>query len=221
MVEKLYHAAAPRILKILEEPPEKTLFILVSDNQDQIIKTILSRTQIVKFPFIAIDDLTDALLDEGYDQSQIIDSLKISKGSYIEAKNLLEQSEVININTSWFTKWMRLCFGGKMQEILDFVSELSKQSRDNQKAFLKYALRMVRESMLLNNESSDLARLNKSESDFIIGTPTKRFYPFINAKNIKSITDELEASIYHIERNANPNILFFDLSLKLGSLLKS
>lgn len=221
MVEKLYHAAAPKILKILEEPPDKTLFILVSDHPDQIIKTILSRTQIVKFPFLGKDDLTDALLTEGYDQSLISDSLKISRGSYIEARQILDQSDDINVNTSWFTKWMRLCFGGQISETLDFVAELSKHSRDSQKAFLNYALRMVRESMLLNSDSGDLVRLNKSESEFIIGTSAKRFYPYINAKNMLAITDELEKSIYHIERNANPNILFFDLSLKIGQYLKS
>lgn len=221
MVEKLYHAAAPKILKILEEPPEKTLFILVSDHPDQIIKTILSRTQLVKFPFIEKESLTGALLAEGYDQSKISDVLKISRGSYIEAKHILDQADESDINTNWFIKWMRLCFSGQVVDTLDFVGELSKQTRDNQKAFLNYTLRMIRESMLLNNESNDLVRLNKSEADFIVGVGAKRFYPFIKPKNVFTITEELEKSIYHIERNANPNILFFDLSLKIGRYLKS
>lgn len=221
MVEKLYHAAAPKILKILEEPPDKTLFILISDHPDQIINTILSRTQIVKFPYIDKDDLMEALLSEGHEQTLIADSLKISRGSYLEAKNILAQSGEEDINTQWFTKWMRLCFSGKLSDTLDFVAELSKHTRDNQKAFLNYTLRMVRESMLMNNDSDSLVRLNKAESDFIIGTGVKRFYPYINTKNIGAITNELESSIYHIERNANPNILFFDLSLKIGHYLKS
>jgi len=221
MVEKLYHAAAPKILKILEEPPDKTLFILISDHPDQIIKTILSRTQIVKFPFIGKEDLADALVSEGYDQSLTSEALKISRGNYIEAKQMLGNSNEIDVNTNWFTKWMRLCFSGKVPETLDFVAQLSKHSRDSQKAFLNYTLRMIRESMLLNNDSNGLVRLNKSESEFIIGTATKRFYPYINSKNIIAITEELEKSIYHIERNANPNILFFDLSLKIGLYLTS
>jgi len=221
MVEKLFHSAAPKILKILEEPPEKTLFILISDHQDQIISTILSRTQIVKFPFIGEEDLIEALIREGYEQNRISEAVKTSKGNYLEAKNILGQADEADINTDWFTKWMRLCFGGQVSDTLDFVSELSKHSRDKQKAFLKYTLRMVRESMLMNSDTSDLVRLNKSESDFIIGTGTKRFYPYIHSKNILPITEELEKSIYHIERNANPNILFFDLSLKIGRYLKS
>jgi len=221
MVEKLYHAAAPRILKILEEPPDKTLFILISDHPDQIINTILSRTQIVKFPYIGKDDLMETLLKEGYEQNLIANALNISKGSYVEAKNILAQSGEEDINTEWFTKWMRLCFSGKLSDTLDFVAELSKHTRDNQKAFINYTLRMVRESMLMNSDSENLVRLNKTESDFIIGTKAKRFYPFINAKNIVAITKELESAIYHIERNANPNILFFDLSLKFGQYLKS
>lgn len=221
MVEKLYHAAAPKILKILEEPPDKTLFILISDHPDQIIKTILSRTQIVKFPFIAKDDLIEKLVSEGSDQNIVTEAVKISRGNYIEARNKLGQMDIIDSNTTWFTKWMRLCFGGQISETLDFVANLSKQSRDNQKVFLNYTLRMVRESMLLNNGTNDLVRLNKSESEFIEGTAAKRFYPYINSKNIIPITEELEKSIFHIERNANPNILFLDLSLKIGRYLKS
>ncbi|MCD4731611.1 MAG: DNA polymerase III subunit delta [Bacteroidales bacterium] len=221
MVEKLFHAAAPKILKILEEPPDKTLFILISDHQDQIINTILSRTQIVKFPFIGEEDLTEALLKEGFEQNHISEAIKISKGNYLEVKKILAQVDEADINTDWFTKWMRLCFGGQVSDTLDFVSELSKHSRDKQKAFLNYTLRMVRESMLMNSDTSDLVRLNKTESDFIIGAGTKRFYPYIHSKNIHPITEELEKSIYHIERNANPNILFFDLSLKIGRYLKS
>ncbi len=221
MVEKLFHTAAPKILKILEEPPDKTLFILISDHQDQIINTILSRTQIVKFPFIGKEDLMESLLKEGFEQNQISEAIKTSKGNYIEAKNILALADEVDINTGWFTKWMRLCFGGQISDTLDFVAELSKHSRDRQKAFLNYTLRMVRESMLMNSDTSDLVRLNKMESDFIIGTATKRFYPYIHSKNIHPITEELEKSIYHIERNANPNILFFDLSLKIGRYLKS
>ena len=221
MVEKLFHAAAPKILKILEEPPDKTLFILISDHQDQIINTILSRTQIVKFPFIGEDELIEALVKEGYEQSRIAEAVKISKGSYVGAKSIMKESDEVDINNTWFTRWMRLCFGGQVTDTIDFVAELSKYSRDKQKAFLNYTLRMVRESMLMNNDTSNLVRLNKTESDFIVGSGTKRFYPYINSKNIQSITEELEKSIYYIERNANPNILFFDLSLKIGRYLKS
>jgi len=221
MVEKLFHAAAPKILKILEEPPDKTLFILISDKQDQIINTILSRTQIVKFPFIGTDDLMEVLLKEGYEQNHIFEAVKTSKGNYFEAKTILEQADEVDIHTGWFTRWMRLCFGGQVSETLDFVAELSKHSRDKQKAFLNYTIRMVRESMLMNNDTNDLVRLNKAETDFIVGTGNKRFYPYIHSKNIQLITEELENSIYHIERNSNPNILFFDLSLKIGRYLKS
>ena len=221
MVEKLFHSAAPKILKILEEPPDKTLFILISEHQDQIINTILSRTQIIKFPFIREEDMIEALVREGYEQNRISEAVKTSRGNYPKAKNILGHTDQVDINAAWFTKWMRLCFGGHVSDTLDFVSELSKQSRDKQKAFLIYTLRMVRESMLMSSGTSDLVRLNKTESDFIIGTGKKRFYPYIHSKNIYNVTEELEKSIYHIERNANPNILFFDLSLKIGRYLKN
>ncbi len=93
MVEKLFHAAAPKILKILEEPPDKTLFILVSENQEQILKTILSRTQLIKIPSIDEDVLIESLIGEGYEQSRVNDAVRISGGNYLEANRLLGMAD--------------------------------------------------------------------------------------------------------------------------------
>jgi DNA polymerase III subunit delta' len=220
MVEKLFHAAAPKLLKILEEPPEKTLFILVSSNQDQILKTILSRTQIVKIPAIEEDELKSRLLSEFGDPSQVHDAVRISQGNYIEAKQHLSKLEEGDWNLQWFTKWMRLCFGNRTAETLDFSHEISKQSRDRQKNFLIYALRMLRQSLFINTGNDDLARLNAGETDFVVGKDKKHFYPYVHLQNAGLITDEINDSIYHIERNGNSYIIFFDLSLRLGTLLK-
>lgn len=220
MVEKLFYSAAPKILKILEEPPDKTLFVLISENQEQIINTIISRTQLVKFPRINTDDLQQALMNEGHDSVRINEIVKIAKGNYIEANRLLTESDDEEFNFSLFIKWMRLCFGSNMADILDFVNEVSKMNREKQKSFLKYVIRMVRESNLINNEGNDLVVLNKVESDFIYGSGAKKFYPYINSKNVFLITDELNKSVYQVERNVNSNILFTDLSLKIGKYLK-
>lgn len=220
MVEKLFYSAAPKILKILEEPPDKTLFILISENQEQIINTILSRTQLVKFPRINGDDLRKKLLDDGHESARVNEVVKIVKGNYIEANRLLTESDEEEFNFSLFINWMRLCFGNNIADILDFVIDISKMNREKQKSFLKYVLRMVRESNLINNEGNDLVILNKNESAFIYGTGAKKFYPYINSKNVFLITDELNKSVYQVERNVNPNILFTDLSLKIGKYLK-
>jgi len=219
MVEKLYHAAAPKILKILEEPPDKTLFVLVSENQEQIINTILSRTQLVKIPPIDNEDMISALNCENYDPGLINDTVKVSEGNYIKAKRLILHSEDEEVNFSNFTKWMRLCFKNNAEETIDFVNAFSKNSREKQKSFLTYTLRLVRESLLLNfntdNSNEDIIRLNTREIEFV-----KKFHPYINSKNGYLIAQEINSCIYHIERNANPNILLLDLSLKIGKMLK-
>jgi DNA polymerase III subunit delta' len=220
MVEKLFHAAAPKILKILEEPPEKTLFILVSENQEQILKTILSRTQLIKIPPIDEEKLMEALVDEGFEPASVNDAVRISGGNYIEAKRLIGKADEQTQNFKWFSNWMRLCFNGKISEILDFIGEISKMSRDEQKAFLNYSLRMIRQSMLISMDSSEVVRLNNDESGFIYGSGTKHFYPYIHQQNVHLIADELNNSIYHIERNAHAGILLMDLSLKFGSYLR-
>jgi DNA polymerase-3 subunit delta' len=220
MVEKLFHAAAPKILKILEEPPDKTLFILVSENQELIIKTILSRTQLIKIPKIDDDELSEALVNEQHEPARINDAIKIAGGNYLEAKRLILMSDEDVLNFIWFTNWMRLCFGSKVLETMEFISEISKVSRDQQKSFLCYTLRMIRQSMLVNTNSNELVRLNNDESGFIYGSGSKRFYPYTHSQNVQLIADELNNSIYHIERNANPAILFLDLSFKLGNFLK-
>jgi DNA polymerase III subunit delta' len=220
MVEKLYHAAAPKILKILEEPPEKTLFILVSENQEQILKTILSRTQLIKIPHIDEEKLIETLVNEGFEPASVNDAVRISGGNYLEAKRLIGKADEETQNFKWFSQWMRLCFSGKISEILDLIAEISKISRDEQKGFLNYSLRMIRQSMLISLDSSEVVRLNNDESGFIYGSGTKHFYPYIHHQNVHLIADELNNSIYHIERNAHAGILLMDLSLKFGSYLR-
>jgi DNA polymerase-3 subunit delta' len=215
MVEKLYHAAAPRILKVLEEPPEKTLFILVSENQEQIINTILSRTQLVKVFPLKLLALRSKLIEDGFDQRKVDDVVKISDGNYLEAIRILQNSDDIAFNTSSFIKWMRHCFKNEPAETLEFTNKMGKLSREAQKSFLSYSIRMTRESMLKSFGNDSLVKISSNEADFMA-----KFHPFINEKNSLQIVEELEKSIYHIERNANAALLFFDLSIKMGKYLK-
>ncbi len=215
MVEKLFHSAAPKILKILEEPPEKTLFILISEDADQIISTILSRTQLIKIPRLDDKDLAKVLYANFDDPVQVNDAVRVAGGNYILAKKILGNPTGDDYNFVKFRAWMRLCFGLNVKESLKFISELSKTSREKQKDFLTYSLRMIRESMLLVFKGDNLVRLNAKELEFV-----NKFYPFITSKNLVQISSELNDAIFHIERNANPSVLFLDLTLKIGRLLK-
>lgn len=214
MVEKLFHSAAPKLLKIFEEPPDKTLFILVAENQDNILKTILSRTQLIKIPSIQDDDLAAELKNQGHSSAIVNDVVKVSGGNYLEAKALIENQEEQSANNKWFIEWMRVCWKGEISPILNFISRFSRNSRDVQKNMLIYSLRMIREAFLMNMDYQELIRLNSMEEEFV-----KNFNKFVNSKNIELINEELNKSIYHIQRNANPSILFLDISLKFNRYL--
>ncbi len=215
MVEKLFHAAAPKILKMLEEPPDKTLFVLVSEDTDQILSTILSRTQLVKIPRLDDKDLAIALSQEYNDPVRVNDAVRVVAGNYLEARNILRNPDVDDFNFVKFREWMRVCFGYKMKESIEFIAKVSKFNREKQKSFLNYSLRMIRESMFLSYKSDELVRLNSKEMEFI-----NKFYPFITSNNLLQISTELNDAIYHVERNANSSVLFLDLTLKIGRLLK-
>jgi DNA polymerase-3 subunit delta' len=215
MVEKLYHAASPKILKILEEPPDKTLFILISANHDQIISTILSRTQPVKF-FKADDATISEVLQTRLacpeDQlsalvRQIDGNLNLAFGWSTDQMetNLFER----------FAQWMRLCYQQKAAGLSAFIDSLTELGRERQKIFLQYALRFIRECLMLPYADPALSRLAPAEKEFAVN-----FASFIHEANGILFTEELNRALSHIERNANSSLLFMDLSLTFGKLLK-
>ncbi len=227
MVEKLYHSAAPKILKILEEPPEKTLFLLISENHDQILPTILSRTQLIKLSKIKDDEILEKLTrhqDIDPKTAQFIASH--ADGNYAEALKILNNTEEEKFNTDLLINWLRGCYKGTTNEVItktstveglnSLVSTLAKIGREKQKNFLNYSLKIARYCVLIHFNQNELVKLSHDESTFIA-----KFYKFINFQNIESVSEELNKAIYHIERNANPNILFMDLSLKMHKLLNN
>lgn len=216
MAEKLYYSAAPKILKILEEPPDKTLFILISENQDQIINTIRSRTQIVKIPKLKEEDIRNGLaVISVMDQAESAKIAMLAEGNFVEALEMAQSNGDEQEHFERFVNWMRLCFSFKIPDINNFVSEISKIGRERQKAFLGFAMRISRNSILLNMHLKNLVPMNEQEATFM-----KRFVPYVNPANGFDFYQELNTGIRHIERNANPSILFMDLSLKISLLLR-
>lgn len=216
MVEKLFHAAAPKILKVLEEPPEKTLFLLVTEQPDQIISTIRSRTQLVKIPAITDPDLEKALKhDNAAEREKIRDVVRLAQGNFREARRLMNEENPDHLLFDRFRLWMRLCFKNKADDMLDLVRELSGEGREAQKRFLRYALRIIRESFLLDIRGESLSRLSREELDFV-----RNFSPYVNPGNAAGFARLLEDAIQHIERNANASITLTWLSLRFARLLK-
>jgi len=215
MIEKLFHSAAPKLLKILEEPPDKTLFLLICENHEQVINTILSRTQIIKLPKISDKDLMhDLTQNQKLTPQKANDIIRIADGNYIEALIYATDSSD-DTNFKLFRDWARLCYKDSVLELMEWVEKFSKSGREKHKNFLVNAIRILRESFIAGLDTNELIKSEGDELKF-----AKDFSPFINSNNANLIIDEFNNSIFHIERNANPKILFLDLSLKMTGYLK-
>ncbi len=217
MVDKLFHAAAPRILKVLEEPTDNTVFLLVAESQDLILNTILSRSQLVKIPKMQAEEIAEALISEYQIPSPEAMRVAIqAEGNLVAARNIHENNESQTFNHEKFVTWMRLCIQMKVADLSDFASEMNKIGRENLKSFFQNALREIRASFLISSGHPGIMQLQDEEKAFL-----KNFAPFIKPDNVEQFSELLNQAIHHIERNANANILMMDLSIKIGGLLKN
>lgn len=220
MVEKLYHAAAPKLLKVLEEPPDKTLFILISENKDQILNTILSRTQLVKVPKLANKEI-NAVLIEKHELSEIKARkiTNIANGDYNLALDLINEEDDEDNYLDTLRQWFRHCYMLKAADRVDlvsFVDELAKLGREKQKAFLQYGLKVLRSALITNEGDSKNLKMEDTEAEFV-----GNFSKTQTIERVEKISEALNQAVYHVERNANPKILFMDLSLTLHSMMRS
>ncbi len=216
MAERLYHSAAPKILKILEEPPEKTLFILIAEKQELIISTILSRTQIVKVPPLDNDSLASILSTQfGYPDDEIRRVITAAGGNAVQAKNILEETYSGDISSGEFREWMLLCFKLEYKKLNEFVSKVARTSRAKQKQLLSYGLSLSRYCLLtIYGRHELMSIIDKEEADFIVNISK-----FLNEKNALTYAALFEDAILHIDRNGNASVIFMDLSVKAGMLL--
>lgn len=213
--EKMNQAAANKLLKILEEPPDKTLFLLVCESEDQLLRTIVSRTQLIKIPKIADQDMLKALVEKnGLTPEDAEKTAHLADGSYAEALLLINENENAAQNLLSFQKLMRASLKFDAKAVISWIDEVSAAGRERQKNFINYSLHIIRESMIINYGDSALTKLGKDEQDFV-----RKFAPFIHSNNIERFTEELNKAYYHMERNANPKILFMDLAFKFNELL--
>lgn len=216
MTEKLFHSAAPKLLKILEEPPEKTLFLLIAEDQDQILNTILSRAQLFKINKLTDEEMAIALRQKfNVDATMLQRSINLSNGNIIAAQHTLNQIDDERQYFDLFTNWMRACYTNNIVKINELMSDFSKMSRENQKSFLSYGLNVLRECFLFNLSRTFQHRLDEQEQTFV-----SKFAAFVSSVNIEFFNITINNAISHIERNANANILFVDVSLSLHKIIK-
>lgn len=216
MAEKMRVDTANKLLKLLEEPPEKTVFLLIAEDQDELLATIRSRTALMKIPRIENDALQQAL-EEKFDcsENEAHDAAMIAEGDWLAACRYVNDKDEEKFFFQTFQQWMRLCFLNAMGQLIDFASNIKTIGRERQKELLNYGLKVVRNAMLINNNLSDLVMLPNDEKTFVT-----KFAPFINPANTMQINELFEESINQIERNGNAQIIFLDDSFKLVLLLK-
>ncbi len=223
MAEKMNISAANKLLKLIEEPPEKTIFLLITEDEEQIIETIKSRCQTIYFPALSEEDIILSLIEK--EQISEKDASKItyqSEGNYNKALHILHNDSSDLVFEQWFITWIRTAFkakgnAGVIQQLVEWSDTISKSGRETQKQFLEYCLQFFRQAMLLNYNSEEIVFLETQTSGFDL----KKFSPFIHSGNILEIEKEVNSALYHIERNGNAKIILLDLSIKLTRLLHS
>lgn len=211
--ETMHSSAANAILKILEEPPAKTVFLLVTEDLEQIISTILSRTQIVKVPVFQDEELRQLLQGKfGLESEKVDRLLPLAEGNARLALKL--SSEVADDAQQLFIEWLRTCFRRDAPGLIQWAERFQKLSKAEQKGMLSFGISLLRESLLIGAEASSLVKA-QGEGESFAG----KFYQAIGMDKIAFVVDQLNTCIYHLERNANPKIMFLDLSFQVASTL--
>lgn len=216
--ERFNIASGNKLLKMIEEPPSKTLFILVAQDSEQILTTILSRTQLVKVGRIQEDVLSAELVKKYNLETTVAQKFAHqSDGNFITAQKLIEHSTTEEEFHNLFKVWMRSAFTGKVDGLIEWSENMASAAfgREKQKQFLKYSLHVFRESLMQNYGDAEMERVASNEVKFL-----SNFAPYIHGANCIEIIELFNDASYHIERNANPKILFLDVSLKLTKLLR-
>lgn len=202
------------LLKLLEEPPQGTLIILVANNTEKVLPTILSRAQTVKIPKLQDQEIEDALLAHHACMPQkASDIARLADGDYNLALSLLAVEHDGYFET--YSQWMRFCFGGKVDELQKWVENISGSGREYVKNFLGYTSQMMRAAFIYKYGDPKLLRVNEQERQFLV-----KFSSFLFEHNLSAIVESLDEAVVATERNANLKILFLNLSLYIGRQLK-
>lgn len=221
MADKMNTPAANKLLKLIEEPPNKTIFILIAEDEEQIIGTIQSRCQVLHFPPLAEDDIVSALIKNyGLNQSAATKIARQANGNYNKASDLVYSDSEDTQFEEWFVFWIRSAFKAKgnksaIHDLISWSEDIAKTGRETQKQFLNFCLDFFRQALMMNYNAESLVYIETKTENFKL----EKFAPFVHGNNILDISNELQDAIYHIERNGNSKIILTDLSIKLTRLL--
>ncbi|NND31280.1 MAG: hypothetical protein HKN76_01730 [Saprospiraceae bacterium] len=208
-------AQGNRLLKILEEPPENTHFILIAERQDELLNTILSRCQIISFRPVPDPAIARYLMETSVtDRNTATQIAYLSEGNIIEAMTLSQHTNE-KITDLWI-EWMRIAYKGYGLEVNPWVDAFSKLNRESQKAFMHFGLHFLRELLLFKVDNSHTIRLLEREKKALI-----KMSDIINSDTINKIIDMIEQNVFHLERNINSKILLLDNSIRIHYLLRN
>jgi len=216
--EKMHQATANKLLKMIEEPPDKTLFLLVSEEPDKVIPTILSRCQLVKVPSFNSLDIEKYLINRfNIAVDKAADISRVSNGNITRAIELCENEDSSLANLEHFKSLMRFAWKRDIISIISWAEEISTTGREAQKNFISFSMRILRENLMLSLDQlkNNLVFLTGEEATF-----SGNFHPFITQNNIYPLTEEFNLVYSHIESNGNAKIIFLDLALKVTRLIR-
>jgi DNA polymerase III subunit delta' len=209
-------AASNKLLKVLEEPEPATVFLLVCNDAEQLLATIMSRAQLLKVPAIPPMALAETLRERYPELTKEMSEMigLRSEGDLLESFEMAEKGEEELF--VFFRDWLRTCYARSVVETGDFADQFQKMGRERQKSLLRYGLQMIRQCVLEWQQVPELVRSIGQENEFV-----QKFSKLVHHGNADGIREEFEKAHVHIERNANPKILFMDMSYRIMGLLKS
>jgi DNA polymerase-3 subunit delta' len=216
--EKMHQATANKLLKMIEEPPEKTLFLLVSEEPDKVIPTILSRCQLVKIPSFKSSNIEKYIIQQfNITAEKAADIARVSNGNITRAIELCEHEDSSLANLERFKGLMRFAWKRDIISLIGWSEDISATGREAQKNFISYSLRILRENLMLTLDQmkNRLVYLAGEEATF-----SGKFHAYINQNNIYPLNDEFNLVYSHIEANGNAKIIFLDLALKVTRLIR-
>lgn len=214
MAEFLKPETANKLLKIVEEPPEKTIFLFIASSLENILPTILSRVQVVYVPKIDDVDISNALLDKGITEEKAIEIAHFAHGDWNKALQLFNTKNPDENYAQQFQLWMRMCFKKDVIFLVKWADQMHQLKREEQKHFLLYALDQIRQNLVFNYAGENFVRMNSSEKSF-----SDKFAPFINDLNAEELMEELTEAYQDVSRNVYSKLVFTDLSMKVHYLL--
>ena len=214
MPEYLHQAAANGILKMLEEPADNTVFLLVSPQKERLLKTIRSRTRLIRIPPFSEDELLHILKTKyNVEETKAQQLTHLAEGSLRTALTILTDTDV-NLHTM-FKTWMRNCFNHDFLNITADTEKFSRLSKSDQKTLLLYSLEILRESLVARQPEDQLYRMRGSEMEFV-----KKFSNTLSTQGIDTLSERLSDAHYHLERNVNAKMVFMNLSILFANTFK-